>query len=123
MAKWGSGEASAARGFLVQIDIFGMAGVCTIVEDGLSGLFRLLERTSAILPAGDRTSFSGLIGRGDNPKARKMGPQRVASMRRDGPVPAAERSCAAGDQQRLPCAKSEVGVMAPWGGRTKTEPD
>jgi hypothetical protein len=59
MAKWGSGEASAARGFLVRIDIFGMAGVRTIVEDGLSGLVRLLERTSAILPARDRTPFSG----------------------------------------------------------------
>ena len=37
MAKWGSGEASGACGLLIRIDIFGMAGVCAIVEDGLVG--------------------------------------------------------------------------------------
>ena len=46
-----------------------------------------------------------VIGRGDNPKAGKMGLQRVANMRRDGPVPAQERSCAAGDVQGLPSRK------------------
>ena len=60
----------------------------------------------------------------DNPKSNpNLGLQRVANMRRDGPVPAAERSCAAGVQERLPCPKSEVGAMAPWGAEVTTEPD
>ena len=76
-------------GFLVRIDIVGMAGVRTIMGDGLRRFVRVLERTPAILPAGMPPEVViWLIGRGDNPKAGKMGLQREESMRRDGPLPA-----------------------------------
>ena len=56
MAKWGFGEASGARGPLARLGILGMLGVRTIMGDGLSGLVRLLELTSAISPARRRRS-------------------------------------------------------------------
>ena len=59
MAKWGFGQASGTRRILARLGICCMLGVCIIMGDGLSGLVRLLELTSAISPAGDRTSFSG----------------------------------------------------------------
>ena len=64
--QMGFGEVSGARVCPVGIDKFGMLGVCTAMGDGLGGLVLLLERTSAISPAGDRTSVSrvpGLISR------------------------------------------------------------
>ena len=56
MTKWGFGEASGARGPLARLRILGMLGVGTIMGDSLSGLVRLLELTSAILPAHRRRS-------------------------------------------------------------------
>ena len=49
MAKLGFGEASDTRGILARLGTFCMLhGVRTIMDDGLSGLVRLLELTSAI---------------------------------------------------------------------------
>ena len=59
MAKWGFGEASGARGILARLGFFCMAGGHTIMDDSLSRLVRLLELTSAISPAWDRSSESG----------------------------------------------------------------
>ena len=70
-----------------------------------------------------RKRVLGAVAPADNLKIGEMGLERAGNMRRDGPVPAEERSCAAGDLQRLPCPKSEVGAIEPWGGEIKIEPD
>ena len=70
MAKWGSGEASGSRSSCHTIGIFCMAGVRTIIFDGLRGLLRLLELTLAISPARDRRSLSA------GPSADNRNPNR-----------------------------------------------
>ena len=120
MAKSGSGEASAARSFLVRTDIFWHGGG-SYHRGGRSGVCSAPGAHLANLTCRRPEVTFWLIGRKNNPKAGTMRLQMVANMRRYGPVPAAERSCAAGDQQRLPCPKSEVGAMAPWGAEVKTD--
>ena len=68
-----------------------------------------------------RQRVPGAVAPADNPKIGEMGLERAANVRRDGPVPVAERCCAAGDLQRLPCPKSEAGAMEPWGVEIKIE--
>ena len=63
MAKWGSWQASGARGFPVGIGKIGMAGVRTIVVDGVSALVRLVRCCGVAHLQHDRTLFSGGYGR------------------------------------------------------------
>ena len=85
--QMGFGEVSGARVCPVGIDKFGMLGVCTAMGDGLGGLVLLLERTSAISPAGDRTSVSrglGLISRNPIGFEGGKGPRICLGMARTG---------------------------------------